>query len=116
VTVAAVLGSVLAAAASTSPHAPKGGEGVKSGPIGLAVILVLCVVAYFLFKSMSKHLRKVRDDFPAHAETGSAHRPTASTGRQASPAGEVPSGEVRSGEVPSADAPSADVPPKSESS
>jgi hypothetical protein len=42
----------------------KGGEGVKSGPIGLAVILVLCVAAYFLFKSMSKHLKRVRDDFP----------------------------------------------------
>jgi hypothetical protein len=43
----------------------KGGEGVKSGPIGLAVILVLCVAAYFLFKSMSKHLKRVRDDFPS---------------------------------------------------
>jgi hypothetical protein len=43
----------------------KGGEGVKSGPIGLAVILVLCIAAYFLFKSMSKHLKKVRDEFPA---------------------------------------------------
>jgi hypothetical protein len=43
----------------------KGGEGVKSGPIGLAVILVLCVAVYFLFKSMSKHLKRVREDFPA---------------------------------------------------
>ena len=42
----------------------RGGEGVKSGPIGLAVILVLCVAAYFLFKSMSKHLKRVREDFP----------------------------------------------------
>ena len=45
----------------------KGGEGVKSGPIGLAVILVLCIAAYFLFKSMSKHLKKVRDGFPVDA-------------------------------------------------
>jgi hypothetical protein len=45
----------------------KGGEGVKSGPIGLAVILVLCVAVYFLFKSMSKHLKRVRDDFPSDA-------------------------------------------------
>jgi hypothetical protein len=43
----------------------KGGEGVKSGPIGLAVILLLCVAAYFLFKSMSKHLKRVRDEFPS---------------------------------------------------
>jgi hypothetical protein len=42
-----------------------GGEGVKSGPLGLAIILVLCVAVYFLFKSMSKHLRKVRDEFPS---------------------------------------------------
>ncbi len=48
---------------------PKGGEGVKSGPIGLAVILVLCIAAYFLFKSMSKHLKKVRDEFPADPPT-----------------------------------------------
>jgi hypothetical protein len=43
------------------------GENKKSGPIGLAVILVLCVVCYFLFKSMSKHLRKVREEFPTDA-------------------------------------------------
>jgi hypothetical protein len=40
------------------------GESVKSGPIGFAVILVLCIACYFLFKSMSKHLRKVREEFP----------------------------------------------------
>ena len=39
-------------------------ESKKSGPIGLAVILILCVACYFLFKSMSKHMRKVRDEFP----------------------------------------------------
>jgi hypothetical protein len=42
----------------------KSGEAAKSGPIGFAVILVLCVACYFLFKSMSKHLRKVREEFP----------------------------------------------------
>lgn len=42
----------------------KSGEAAKSGPIGLAVILILCIVSYFLFKSMSKHLRKVREEFP----------------------------------------------------
>jgi hypothetical protein len=39
-------------------------ESKKSGPIGFAVILVLCVVCYFLFKSFSRHLRKVREQFP----------------------------------------------------
>jgi hypothetical protein len=38
-----------------------GGESKKSGPIGLVVIIVLCVVCYFLFKSLSKHLRRVRE-------------------------------------------------------
>ena len=40
------------------------GEAAKSGPWGLAVILILCAVCYFLFKSMSKHMRRVREDFP----------------------------------------------------
>ncbi|SHH42389.1 hypothetical protein SAMN05443575_3831 [Jatrophihabitans endophyticus] len=49
------------------------GEGAKAGPIGLAVILLLCIVCYFLFKSMSKHMRNVRENFPrddAPAGTG----------------------------------------------
>ena len=46
----------------------RSGEGWKSGPIGLAVILALCVASYFLFKSMSKHLRKVREEFPVGGE------------------------------------------------
>ena len=50
----------------------KSGEAAKSGPIGLAVILVLCIVVYFLFKSMSKHLRKVREDFPPSGEDAPA--------------------------------------------
>ena len=48
-----MLGDVLA----------KSGEAAKSGPIGLAVILILCIACYLLFKSMSKHLKKVREDF-----------------------------------------------------
>lgn len=64
--------------AEVARKAPKGGESVKSGPIGLAVILVLCVAAYFLFKSMSRHLRKVREGFPVG---------------QSRPPGEAPSGE-----------------------
>ena len=41
------------------------GEAQKSGPLALVVILLLCIACYYLFKSMSKHLRKVREDFPA---------------------------------------------------
>jgi hypothetical protein len=42
----------------------KSGEALKAGPIGLGVILLLCIACYFLFKSMSKHLRTVREQFP----------------------------------------------------
>ncbi len=52
----------------------KSGEAVKSGPIGLAVILVLCIGCYFLFKSMSKHLRTVREKFPTDADVPSPGR------------------------------------------
>ena len=60
-------------------QAPKGGEGVKSGPLGLAAILLLCVAAYFLFKSMSKHLRKVRDEFPTDEHGNPKPQPTQNT-------------------------------------
>ena len=42
----------------------KSGEAAKAGPLGLVVILVLCIACYFLFKSMSRHLRRVREEFP----------------------------------------------------
>ena len=51
------------------------GESVKSGPMGLAIVLVLCVVCYFLFKSMSRHLRKVRDEFPSDEPPAQAPQP-----------------------------------------
>lgn len=50
----------------------KTGEAAKSGPIGLAIILILCVACYFLFKSMSKHLKTVREDFPKDQEPPAA--------------------------------------------
>ncbi len=37
----------------------------KAAPLGLLVLVLLCVGCYFLFKSMSRHLRKVRDEWPA---------------------------------------------------
>lgn len=41
-----------------------GADTDKAAPLGLLVLVVLCVVCYFLFKSMSGHLRKVRDEWP----------------------------------------------------
>jgi hypothetical protein len=57
------------------------GECQKSGPLGLLVILLLCVACYFLFKSLSRHLRNVRDHFPAELPPDplSPKRPVATT-------------------------------------
>ncbi|MEO6885279.1 MAG: hypothetical protein ABI232_03205 [Jatrophihabitantaceae bacterium] len=41
------------------------GECLKSGPWGLAIVLLLCVACYFLFRSMSRHLKRVREEFPS---------------------------------------------------
>jgi hypothetical protein len=75
------------------------GESKKSGPIGLAVILLLCVACYFLFKSMSKHLRRVREDFPADAPA-QAGQPSAVTAqptptKQATDGGDSATGSVQ---------------------
>ncbi len=74
------------------------GECQKSGPLGLVIIIVLCVGCYFLFKSMSKQLKRVREDFPADPSAGPGPRPgppsagpTASIGASAgAPAGDDP--------------------------
>ncbi len=50
-----------------------GGEAKKAGPLWAAVVIALCVAAYFLFTSMSRHLRKVREHpFDAIPPDGSA--------------------------------------------
>lgn len=84
-----MLAEVVLAAAKV----PKSGEGVKSGPIGLAVILVLCVAVYFLMKSMSKHLKRVREDFPTDAPP-STKNVSVTKGDSSQPAVEVASVEA----------------------
>jgi hypothetical protein len=49
------------------------GESKKSGPLGLVIIIVLCIGCYFLFKSMSKHLRRVREEFPTELPEDPLH-------------------------------------------
>lgn len=61
----------------------RSGEAAKSGPIGLAIILILCIACYFLFKSMSKHLKSVRENFPDRS--GSAEPPAPSPPSPATP-------------------------------
>jgi hypothetical protein len=79
-------------------------EGMKSGPIGLAVILILCIVCYFLFKSMSKHLKTVREEFPGQDTTAAGGAPS-TTGPQAHVGAEPPVGEVPAEARPGADQP-----------
>jgi hypothetical protein len=57
----------------------KSGEAAKSGPIGLAIILILCIVCYFLFKSLSKHLKTVRENFPTDPPAGRPARTEATS-------------------------------------
>jgi hypothetical protein len=40
-----------------------GDDQQKAAPLGLFVLLLMGVACYFLFKSMSRHMRKVREDF-----------------------------------------------------
>lgn len=53
--------------------------GIGAGLTGFLVVLVLCIAAVFLFRSMSKHLRKVPRTFEdkdsnREQEGGTAHR------------------------------------------
>jgi hypothetical protein len=87
------------------------GESKKSGPIGLAVILLLCVACYFLFKSMSRHLRRVREDFPAAGagiRAAAAGPPAAPADRKASgvaPSVATPARAERPGQAAAGDEP-----------
>lgn len=78
----------------------KSGEAAKSGPIGLAVILILCIVCYFLFKSMSKHMRKVREEFPDKPSLEKRSPDTSNVSKSPSPPIEPPSGQPPRGQPP----------------
>ena len=66
------------------------GEAAKAGPIAILVILLLCFACYFIFRSMSKHLRRVREEYPY----GAAHEPAPPVpGRRQVPEGS-PTSEV----------------------
>jgi hypothetical protein len=54
-----------------------GDDQQKAAPLGLFVLLLLGVACYFLFKSMSRHLKRVRDEFPlgSNVQTTPTTRP-----------------------------------------
>jgi hypothetical protein len=90
----------------------RSGEAAKSGPIGLAIILILCIACYFLFKSMSKHLKSVREDFPKDEaeppdKTGAA--PVTDAPVTDAPVTDAPVTDAPVTDAPAADAPAAEA-------
>lgn len=64
--------SVVLAEAGPGEAPPGNPEWGKAAPTGLFVLLAFFVVAYFLFRSMNRHIKKVDTDFdgvPPAAET-----------------------------------------------
>ena len=46
-----------------------GGDSGSGSPIGLFVILALCVAVYFLWKSLNRHLKRIPESFDSNAES-----------------------------------------------
>ena len=59
----------VSVSASASAWLLAGTDTGKAGPLALLVVVLLGVACYFLFKSMSRHLRKVQNGFPPAAPT-----------------------------------------------
>lgn len=60
------------------PTTGKGPEWGKAAPIGLLVIVLLCVAVYFLIKSMNRNIKKVPESFVTAGVPGSAAGPVES--------------------------------------
>jgi len=54
--------------ADINPRTGKGPEWGEAAPIGLLVIVLLCIGVYFLIKSMNRNLRKVPVSFASPAQ------------------------------------------------
>lgn len=71
-----------------------GDETHKAGPIAVVVVVVLCVACFVLFRSMTKHMRRVREQFPDTEPTVEADgsSPAAPTDAPAPPGVVSPTG------------------------
>lgn len=49
----------------------------KASPIGLFLVLILCIAVYFLYRSMSRHLRKVPSSFDPLPDSTDPEHPEA---------------------------------------
>lgn len=72
----------------TTGHGPEWG---KAAPIGLLVIVLLCVAVYFLVKSMNRNLKKVPESFAATPMASVA----SGGGSTSDEPGEVPTGTAQ---------------------
>lgn len=48
---------------AAAPVLASGGSPLGAGFIAFSIVLALCVASFFLFRSMSRHLRKVPESF-----------------------------------------------------
>jgi hypothetical protein len=70
----------------------------KGSPIGLFVVLLLIIAVYFLYRSMSGHIRRLPEKFPGYDRSGTA-----------TPAGAAPpAGRGTAGSSPNAPGKAAD--------
>jgi ABC-type nickel/cobalt efflux system permease component RcnA len=65
---------------------------MKSGPWGLAIILLLCVAVYFLWRSMNKHLRRAQQHFAADPQPASPAATDAERAARSEPRSDVRGG------------------------
>lgn len=65
--------SVVLAEAGPNNAPPGNPEWGKAAPTGLFVLLAFFVVAYFLFRSLNRHIKKVDTDFTGAAPAAETH-------------------------------------------
>lgn len=77
----------------------------KGSPIGLFVVLLLIIAVYFLYRSMSGHLRRLPDKFPGYdGRTGAPPNDAAPSAGQPGPGGSANSpGPADDGDQPGPD-------------
>ena len=81
--------SLIYAAADWSAREDTVNESKKAGRWGLAIVLLFGIACYFLFRSMSRHLRKVREEFPEGPDAAVTAEPTGEPGESTPPRGRV---------------------------
>ena len=55
--------ALAAAPADVDPTTGRGAEWGKAAPIGLLVLLLMCIAVFFLLRSMTRNMRKVPASF-----------------------------------------------------